>query len=76
VPCPPGPADLLAELAHELARLRVPWYVFGAQAALIWGRPRLTTDVDVTVRLGALDSRAFVSALRALCHLGSAKDSS
>jgi hypothetical protein len=65
VPFPPGPADLLAELAHELERLRVPWYVFGAQAALIWGRPRLTTDVDVTVRLGALDSRAFVSALQA-----------
>jgi hypothetical protein len=76
VPCPPGPADLLADLAHEFARLRVPWYVFGAQAALIWGRPRLTTDVDVTVRLGALDSRAFVSALQALCHLGSTKDSS
>lgn len=63
MPCPPGPADLLADLAHEFARLRVPWYVFGAQAALIWGRPRLTTDVDVTVRLGALDSRAFVNAL-------------
>lgn len=45
MPFPPGPANLLA----ELARLRVPWYVFGAQAALIWGRPRLTTDVDVTV---------------------------
>ena len=65
MPCHHGPADLLADLAHEFARLRVPWYVFGAQAALIWGRPRLTTDVDVTVRLGALDSRAFVSALQA-----------
>ena len=65
MPFPPGPADLLAELAHELARLRLAWYVFGAQAALIWGRPRLTTDVDVTVRLGALDSQAFVSALQA-----------
>ena len=64
MPSPSGPADLLAELARELERLRVPWYVFGAQAALIWGRPRLTTDVDVTVRLGALDSRAFVSALQ------------
>jgi len=33
----------------------VDWYIFGAQAALIWGRPRLTSDVDVTVRLGAVE---------------------
>jgi hypothetical protein len=64
VPSASGPADLLAELSHELARLRVPWYVSGAQAVLIWGRPRLTTDVDVTVRLGSLDSRELVSALQ------------
>jgi len=49
VQSPPGLADLLTDLADALARLEVPWYVFGAQAALIWGRPRLTTDVDVTV---------------------------
>lgn len=51
-----------------MARLHAPWYVFGAQAALIWGRPRLTTDVDVTVGtvpgggpalLAALESRGF-----------------
>ena len=68
MPSPPGLVDLLADLADALARLRVPWYVFGAQAALVWGRPRLTTDVDVTVGavpggapelLSALESRGF-----------------
>ncbi len=49
MPSPAGPVDLLIDLADGLAELQVPWYVFGAQAALIWGRPRLTTDVDVTV---------------------------
>lgn len=44
-------AELLAALARGLAVLRAPWYVFGAQAVLIWGRPRFTADVDVTVRL-------------------------
>jgi hypothetical protein len=53
VPSPSGPADLLADLARGLGSLGVSWYVFGAQAVLIWGRPRLTADVDVTVRLGA-----------------------
>jgi hypothetical protein len=27
------------------------WYVFGAQAAVAYGRPRMTADVDVTVEL-------------------------
>ena len=37
-------------MASYLASLR--WYVFGAQAAIIYGSPRLTADVDVTVLLG------------------------
>ena len=53
MPSPVGPAELLADLAAALDAVHAPWYVFGAQAALIWGRPRLTTDVDVTVRFAA-----------------------
>jgi Nucleotidyltransferase of unknown function (DUF6036) len=72
VPSAPSPAELLADLAEALAALGVPWYVFGAQAALIWGRPRLTTDVDVealraygfTLRLEATE--AFVRQTRVL----------
>jgi hypothetical protein len=64
VPSPASPAELLADLARVLARLGLPWYMFGAQAALLWGRPRLTTDVDVTVRLGDVDAETFVEALR------------
>jgi hypothetical protein len=44
-----GPADLLSDLAAAFASLHARWYVFGAQAALLWGRPRLTADVDVTI---------------------------
>ena len=63
MPSSSGPAELLADLSAALAALHLPWYVFGAQAALVWGRPRLTTDVDVTVRLGDLDASALVGAL-------------
>lgn len=63
MPSPPGLADLLADLADALARLQAPWYVFGAQAALIWGRPRLTTDVDVTVGTVPGGTPALLSAL-------------
>jgi hypothetical protein len=50
VPSPSGPAELLADLSGVLRNLGLAWYVFGAQAALIWGRPRMTADVDVTLR--------------------------
>jgi hypothetical protein len=63
VPSPASPASLLIDLARGLSPLSVSWYVFGAQAALIWGRPRLTTDVDVTVRLEHIDRATLVSAL-------------
>lgn len=58
-----APADLLAALAEVLGSLGAGWYLFGAQAALVWGRPRLTADVDVTVRLGSDDPDRFVFAL-------------
>jgi hypothetical protein len=34
-----GPAELLADLSRALRTLGVRWYVFGAQAVLIWGGP-------------------------------------
>lgn len=67
MPSSAGPAELLVDLAAALGGLGVRWYVFGAQAALVWGRPRLTTDVDVTVQstvsthelVAALERRGF-----------------
>lgn len=56
--------ELLAALRKPLARLRVRWYLFGAQAALIHGCARLTGDVDVTVELGTRSSADLVKALR------------
>lgn len=31
-----------------MGECKLPWYLFGAQAAIIWGSPRLSADVDVT----------------------------
>ena len=59
------PADLLAALAGALARLRARWYVFGAQAVVLWGRPRLTADIDVTVRMDPEEPERLVEALAA-----------
>ena len=46
----PSPfAEVLDSLRSSFEALNAPWYVFGAQAALIHGAVRMTADVDVTV---------------------------
>ena len=54
-------AHLLADLADALRRLDVPWYLFGARAAILHGVARLTADVDVTVRLPATTSAEMLA---------------
>jgi hypothetical protein len=61
---PSAAANLLADLAAALTALRLRWYVFGAQAVVVHGRPRLTEDVDVTVELGKLSAQQLVAQLQ------------
>ena len=50
MPSQPAASELLRALAPVLARWG-RWYVFGAQAVTIYGVPRLSADVDVTLAL-------------------------
>lgn len=62
------PADVpaaLADLAAAFAALRVRWYVFGAQAVIAAGVPRLSADIDVTVEAPKGGPRALIARLRA-----------
>ena len=40
--------DVIRAVGLAMAEIGSAWYLFGAQAATLWGRPRLTADVDVT----------------------------
>lgn len=51
VPSHQAVADLLDALAAVMGERGVRWYLFGAQAAIVWGSPRLSADVDVTVEI-------------------------
>lgn len=42
---------LLADLARALDEATIPYMVIGGQAVLLYGEPRLTRDVDVTLGL-------------------------
>ena len=45
------PKNLLTRLAHALDEKKIPYMIIGGQAMLLYGEPRLTRDVDVTVGL-------------------------
>lgn len=44
-------AELLLDLTQALAAAQVRWFLFGAQAAAVYGSARLSADVDVTIRM-------------------------
>jgi hypothetical protein len=53
-------ADVLADVARATAKLTARWYLFGAQAVILYGVPRATADVDVTVDC---DAKGLVAAM-------------
>ena len=53
------PVKLIAAASPVLNKWSSGWYIFGAQAVVIWGQPRQTADVDVTIRLRPEDALPF-----------------
>lgn len=56
--------DVLAAIAAAMKESSSRWYLFGAQAATLWGRPRLTADVDVTVSIPPGRRDDFLKAMK------------
>lgn len=54
---------VIADLARVFRRLRLRWYVFGAQAVIAAGGVRFTADVDVTVEPPPSGAKGLVVAL-------------
>ncbi len=56
-------AELLAALSGVMQKMGVRWYVFGAQAAIVWGRPRFSADVDVTAEIPPSAVEPFIESM-------------
>ncbi|GAB4412006.1 MAG: hypothetical protein OHK0032_08030 [Thermodesulfovibrionales bacterium] len=41
--------ELLARLGELLQRYKIPYMIIGGQAVLLYGEPRLTRDIDITL---------------------------
>jgi predicted nucleotidyltransferase len=59
----PAAVRVLAALDAALSARHRRWYVFGAQAVLAYGVPRLTADVDVLIELNDACARDVVAEL-------------
>jgi len=44
---------LLERIAGELSSQNIPYMIIGGQAVLLYGEPRLTKDIDVTLGIGS-----------------------
>ena len=64
MPVDPAAVEILRALSGILPRFG-SWYLFGAQAVIAYGVPRLSADVDVTLRLAGESTEAFVKDMRA-----------
>ena len=58
-------AEILRALAAATAERDIPWYLFGAQAAIIWGSPRLSADVDITAAIEPASIDPFIKTMKA-----------
>lgn len=43
---------LLKKIAFQLRKASIPYMVIGGQAVLLYGEPRLTRDIDITLGMG------------------------
>jgi hypothetical protein len=58
-------AEVLHDVSSAFQAIDARWYLFGAQAAIVYGAARLTADVDVSVELGDRPTRVLVDTLLA-----------
>jgi len=59
--------DLIARIAGELKTAGLPYMMIGGQAVLLYGTPRMTKDIDITL---GVDVRGLESLLPGLVAMG------
>lgn len=60
----PSLLRILTDFAKVMRSWGNRWYVFGAQAVMLWGHPRMSADVDVTAQIPWEDIPKLVGAMQ------------
>jgi len=58
--------SLIKRVAAELDRNKIPYMIIGGQAVLLYGEPRLTKDIDITLGVGIEELPVVKKSVRAL----------
>lgn len=58
--------ELLSRLATALNGAKIPYMVIGGQAVLLYGEPRLTRDIDLTLGIGPDEVNQLIDLLPSL----------
>lgn len=58
--------SLIKRVAVELDRNKIPYMIIGGQAVLLYGEPRLTKDVDITLGVGIEELPIIKESVRSL----------
>lgn len=58
--------DLIKRIAAELDHREIPYMIIGDQAVLLYGEPRLTKDIDITLGVGVEKLPTIKDAVKAL----------
>ncbi|MFN4111315.1 MAG: hypothetical protein ACK4G1_03510, partial [Ignavibacteria bacterium] len=53
--------SLLKKIARQLKKYKLPYMVIGGQAVLLYGEPRLTKDIDITLGVGIEKLKELIS---------------
>lgn len=59
-------AELLARISRELTADKIPYMIFGGQAVLVYGEPRFTQDIDITLGIDPTCSAAVLALVKRL----------
>jgi hypothetical protein len=60
-----GPYELLEKIVAVLERLRIPYLVTGSVAAMAYGEPRLTNDIDIVAAIAERHIPGLITAFPA-----------
>lgn len=57
---------LIEDIVAKLAKLDLPYMIIGGQAVLLYGEPRLTKDIDITLGIGVAENKKVLEIVKEL----------
>lgn len=57
---------LIKKIAMQLNKFEIPYMIIGGQAMLLYGEPRLTKDIDITLGIGIEEQKKIIQLVNSL----------